>query len=143
MLAHLGGKANRLSFVRKAAILCKSQTGWCIGYWIGTLNAPSPSCRVIPPRFRWNPPGGRGTKPPHESATGDLRAAPASGEFAGSTPNVHPGNGMQNAKNIQEPQGQANHHDRVQKRLNGLLHGDEPVHQPEQKTHHDNDNQYL
>lgn len=94
MLDRPGCKANKLSFVPGRRHLCKSQTGWCIGYWTGTLSAPSPSCKVIPPRFRWNPPGGRGTKRPQESATGDLQAASAIGEFAGSTPNVYPGNGM-------------------------------------------------
>jgi hypothetical protein len=60
-----------------------------------------------------------------------------------STPNVHPGKIVKSSKNIQDPQRRTNDYDRIQNRLNGVLHGDESIHQPEHKTDHHEDNHYL
>jgi hypothetical protein len=51
--------------------------------------------------------------------------------------NADPGEGMENPKNIQEPQDSEYDHDCVQEGLDGSCHGNEVVHQPEQNTNHD------
>jgi hypothetical protein len=58
-------------------------------------------------------------------------------------PNAHPGDGMKESKNIQEPQDHANHHNGVQNRLDGRCHWDEAIHQPQKDSHHDQDFHYL
>jgi hypothetical protein len=58
-------------------------------------------------------------------------------------PNVDARERMEKPKNVQEPQYNTNDHDCIQDRFQRSLHGDETVHQPEQHTHHDQDDQYL
>jgi hypothetical protein len=58
-------------------------------------------------------------------------------------PNVNPGEGMKESKDIQKPQNHANNHYGVQNRLDGRCHWHEAIHQPQQYTHHDQDFQQL
>jgi hypothetical protein len=57
--------------------------------------------------------------------------------------NVDPGKGMKQPKNIQDPQNHRNNHDAVQNGLDGSLHGNETIHQPQEDTHHDQNFQQL
>jgi len=50
-----------------------------------------------------------------------------------------PGEGMENPKNIQEPQNYENDRDGIQDRLDGSCHRDETVYQPEENPNHDQD----
>ena len=51
--------------------------------------------------------------------------------------NVDSGNGVKQSKDIQEPQDHRNHDNAIQNRLDGSLHGNEPIDQLQQNTHHD------
>jgi hypothetical protein len=57
--------------------------------------------------------------------------------------NVHAGKGVKEPENIQEPQNYGNDHDAVQNGLDGPLHGNEAIHQPQEDTHHDQNFQQL
>jgi hypothetical protein len=59
------------------------------------------------------------------------------------SPHVHPREGMEKPKNIQEPQNHENDHDGIQDRLDGSCHRDETVNQPEENPNHDQDQEYL
>jgi len=50
---------------------------------------------------------------------------------------------VKQSKNIQQPQNHGNHYDAVQNSLDGSLHGDEAIHQPQKNTHHDQNFQEL
>jgi len=56
---------------------------------------------------------------------------------------VDPGEGMQDSKNIQEPQNYRDDHNGVQDRLNRARHRYEAVDEPEENTHHDQGHQNL
>jgi hypothetical protein len=43
---------------------------------------------------------------------------------------------MKEPEDIQDPQNHGNHHDAVQDGLDGGLHGDEAIHQPQQNAHY-------
>jgi hypothetical protein len=47
------------------------------------------------------------------------------------------GAGIENSKNIQEPQNYDNNHDRIQDRFDRSGHRYVTINQPEQNTHHD------
>jgi hypothetical protein len=49
---------------------------------------------------------------------------------------VDAGKGMKEPKDVQDPQNHGNHHDAVQDGLDGGLHGDEAIHQPQQNAHY-------
>jgi hypothetical protein len=53
---------------------------------------------------------------------------------------MHPGEGMKESKDIQEPQDYKNDHDSIQDRLDGSCHRNEAVDEPEKNTHHDQGN---
>jgi hypothetical protein len=44
---------------------------------------------------------------------------------------------MEQSKDIAEPKDHGNHHDAIQYRFNGTLHGNEAIHQPQQDPYHD------
>ena len=50
---------------------------------------------------------------------------------------------MEQPSNIKDPQNHGNDHDAVQNRLDGSLHGNEAIHQPQEDTHHDENFQQL
>lgn len=54
-----------------------------------------------------------------------------------SSPNADSRKGVEQAKNIQEPQHNANHHNCVQDRLEAACHGNEPIYKPQQKSNND------
>jgi hypothetical protein len=56
---------------------------------------------------------------------------------------VHSGQGMQEAENVQKPEHDTYHDDRVQNGFDRSLHRDETVHEPKQHTDHDQDHQNL
>jgi hypothetical protein len=58
-------------------------------------------------------------------------------------PNVDAGERMKESKNVQKPQRHANDHDCIQDGLDRSLHWYEAVDQPKQKTHHDQNHQYV
>jgi hypothetical protein len=58
-------------------------------------------------------------------------------------PHVHPGNGMKNSKDIQEPQNHENDYDGIQDRLDGPGHRYEAINQPEKNTNYDQSHEYL
>jgi hypothetical protein len=62
---------------------------------------------------------------------------------ARSPANVDPGNGMEQSKDITEPEDHGNHHDAVQNRFNRALHGNKAIYQPQQDPHHDQNFQKL
>jgi hypothetical protein len=53
------------------------------------------------------------------------------------------GNVVKQTKDIQEPQDDSNDHNAVQDGLDGRLHRDEAIHQPEQNTHSNQNFQEL
>jgi hypothetical protein len=57
--------------------------------------------------------------------------------------NVDPGKRMKQSKNIHDPQNHGYDHDTIQNRLDGSLHWDEAIHQPQEDTHHDQNFQEL
>jgi len=50
---------------------------------------------------------------------------------------------MKQTENIQEPQNYGDNHDAVQNGLDGSLHGNEAIHQPQKNPHHDENFQEL
>jgi len=50
---------------------------------------------------------------------------------------------MKDPKDIQEPQNHSNHHDNIQNGLNGSLHWNEAIHQPQEHTDDDQNSQQL
>jgi len=60
-----------------------------------------------------------------------------------STADVDPGEGMKNPENIQKPQDHGDYHHNIQDALNRSLHGDETIHQPQQKSNHNQDHHDL
>ena len=50
---------------------------------------------------------------------------------------------MKQSKYIQQPQNHGNDHDAIQNRLDGSLHWNETIHQPQQDTHYDENFQNL
>jgi hypothetical protein len=50
---------------------------------------------------------------------------------------------MKQAKNIQDPQNHGNDHNAIQNRLDGSLHWDEAIHQPQENSHHDQNFEQL
>jgi hypothetical protein len=56
---------------------------------------------------------------------------------AGLRPDANIGEGMKKSENVEEPQDHADHHDRIQDRLDCPLHRDEVIDQPQQNTHYD------
>jgi hypothetical protein len=50
---------------------------------------------------------------------------------------VHSGKRVEQSKYVQKPQHHSDDHDAVQDRLNGGLHRNEPIDQPQEDTHHD------
>jgi hypothetical protein len=56
---------------------------------------------------------------------------------------MHPREGMEKSKNIQEPQNYENDHDSIQDRLDGACHRDETVNQPEENPNHDQGQEYV
>jgi hypothetical protein len=50
---------------------------------------------------------------------------------------------MEQPKNVQQPQNHGNYHDAVQDGLDGRLHGDKAIHQPQKNTHHNKNFQEL
>jgi hypothetical protein len=50
---------------------------------------------------------------------------------------------MKHSKNIQQPQNDANHDDRVQNGLDASRHGNETIHEPEQNPDYDQDDHKL
>jgi hypothetical protein len=50
---------------------------------------------------------------------------------------VNPRQGLKEAEDIQDPENDRNHNNAIQDGLDGSLHGDEAIHQPQQNTHHD------
>jgi hypothetical protein len=60
--------------------------------------------------------------------------------FRGTSPaNPDTGERVKQTENIQQPENDGNHHDAVEDGLDGSLHGDEAIHQPQKNTH-DNEN---
>jgi hypothetical protein len=57
--------------------------------------------------------------------------------------NVDSGNRVEEPKNIQDPKNYRNDHDAVQNGLDGSLHWNEAIHQPQKNTHHDENFQEL
>jgi hypothetical protein len=49
---------------------------------------------------------------------------------------VNPGKGLKETKDIQDPQNHGNHNNAIQDGLDGPLHRDEAIHQPQEDTHH-------
>ena len=50
---------------------------------------------------------------------------------------------MKESKNIQDPQNHGNNYDAIQNGLDGGLHRDEAIHQPQKDTHHDENFEQL
>jgi hypothetical protein len=50
---------------------------------------------------------------------------------------------MNEPEDIEEPQNYRNDHDAVENRLDGSLHGNEAIHEPEKDTHHNKNFQEL
>src|SRR6185437_15423444 len=50
---------------------------------------------------------------------------------------VYPGERVEDAKDIEEPQDHGDHDDAIEDRFYGALHGDEAIHKPEQDAHDD------
>jgi len=44
---------------------------------------------------------------------------------------------MKQAENVHQPQNHGDDHDTIQDGLDGSLHGDEAIHQPQEDTHHE------
>ena len=59
------------------------------------------------------------------------RTSPASG------PNMHAGQGVKQTKNVQEPQHDGYDHDAIQNGLDGRLHGNKAIDQPQENADHD------
>jgi hypothetical protein len=64
-------------------------------------------------------------------------------ERPSSRSNVDPRKRMKQTKDIQQPQNYGNDNDAVQDGLDGCLHRNEPIHQPQQYTHNDQNFQQL
>ena len=60
-----------------------------------------------------------------------------------SRPNPNRGKRMKQPKNIQQPQHYSNDNDAVQNRLDGSLHWNEVIDQPQENTHNDENFQQL
>jgi hypothetical protein len=58
-------------------------------------------------------------------------------------PNVDMGEGVEKSENIQQPKHDGDDHHCIQDGFNRSLHGDEAVDQPEQKSDHDQNYEYL
>jgi hypothetical protein len=71
------------------------------------------------------------------------RLCPICAELRRLLPYADLGKGTENAKNVQEPQDNANDHDGVQDRLNGTRHWYESINKPENNTNDDQDHHYL
>ena len=50
---------------------------------------------------------------------------------------MNPGQRMEQSKNIQQPQNHGDHYNAIQNGLDGPLHWDESVHQPQKNTNND------
>jgi hypothetical protein len=57
--------------------------------------------------------------------------------------NADPGQRVKQSENIQQPQNHGNDNDAVQDGLDGALHGDEAIHQPQKHTYHNQNFQKL
>jgi hypothetical protein len=53
------------------------------------------------------------------------------------------GEGMEQSKDIEEPQNHENDHESIQDRLNGARHRNEAIDEPEKNTNHDQNHQDL
>jgi hypothetical protein len=51
--------------------------------------------------------------------------------------NANPGEGVKKPKDIQQPQHDGDDHHRIHDRLNGALHGDEAIYQPQKNSDDD------
>ena len=60
-----------------------------------------------------------------------------------SFPDVDPGNGVKQTNAIHQPQNDSNDHNAIENGLEGCLHWDEAIHQPQQNTDHDQHLHYL
>jgi hypothetical protein len=54
-----------------------------------------------------------------------------------SLPNANMGKGMEQSKDVEQPQNYEDYYQAVQDRFDGCLHGNEGVDQPQENTHHD------
>jgi hypothetical protein len=54
-----------------------------------------------------------------------------------SSTNPNSRDGVEQSKNVEEPQHHSNHYDCVQDRLDAACHGDKTVHEPQQNSNHD------
>jgi hypothetical protein len=52
-------------------------------------------------------------------------------------PNVDLGQGLEEPENVQEPQNYSNYYNAIQDRLDGWLHWNIAIYQPQENTHHD------
>jgi hypothetical protein len=50
---------------------------------------------------------------------------------------------VKESKNIHEPQNYRNHYDAIQNGLDGSLHGNKAIHQPQEDAHYDQNFQEL
>jgi hypothetical protein len=50
---------------------------------------------------------------------------------------VDSGKRIKQSKDIEDPENHGDDYDTVQNRLDGSLHGNEAIHQPQEDTHHD------
>jgi len=53
------------------------------------------------------------------------------------------GEWMEQSKYVQKPQNYGNHHHRIQNGFDRALHRYETINQPQQKTHHHQNDEYL
>jgi hypothetical protein len=72
----------------------------------------------------WRDPGKNGRHPSESVPAVNPQAISA-------FPNVNPGEGMKESKDIQKPQDHANDYNGVQNRLDGRCHWDEAIYQPQ------------
>jgi hypothetical protein len=56
---------------------------------------------------------------------------------------MHPGEGLEKSKDIQEPQNHENDHESIQDRLNRPLHRYEAINQPQENTDYDQHHENL
>jgi hypothetical protein len=56
---------------------------------------------------------------------------------------VNAGEGMKESENIHEPQNYRNHYDAIQNGLDGSLHWNKAIHQPQEDAHYDQNFQEL
>ena len=59
------------------------------------------------------------------------------------SPHMHFGKGAKQPKNVQQPENDRNDYHAIQNGLDGPLHGNEAIHQPQENTHYDENFQQL